>query len=759
MDSYENLKTRAAEIRDEVQEQQNTALRVGSLFWDIIDYIKRVEEEHGGEGDTLNEPLLSINNTFSGNPLNNNTCIVWNGSSWIYKIVEGGGSSSGITLQDVWNSLSSSGSEQIHSSHLVDALSGLFNSYSWWGNSFASGSHSLTGSLSGGIDYIEFSNGVRIRAIDTNTIRVEHSNGSAHFYATGGVSALGNSSGGGGGGGADLNELLTALNETPMPTSEGYLHWDSSNGFAFLPVSGGGGEPVDFGQPLSSIKVLGNPSSYNQYLVYRNGGWSYEPIITASSLVNDLTNLGFVTQSSLVSYLTTNQYLTKTQGDTYYAPYVEEGYLTPSTGDSRYVKWDFFNKLFRAETSNGTALTINDLTTAISRIKAMYTFYSTGGISSFGLSEGGGGGGVTLNDPLDTINNTFSSNPTSAQSGYGIVWNGSSWIYKDLGDIDLNDYVTRDEFDGLSNYVNTLEQSLESQIDLCATKTALNTTNSNLAALTGRVSTVEGYFLQDGVAREAHVANRLTNGTYSVWGQNYLVSGEPQNVTGNLTITRPSKILFADSNSTYGMLELGILNNRTIFKVGEDAFDAIDTHLYGSSIFLNGCVDGEDIIFKLGENEGSVEARLNPGRFNLGGFIINVDEQGNLCFNGNIYATGGVSALGYSPLVGKEPLAGIGELGSPTDTGSILLWDGNNWRYGKNYVISAPENLYIQLNSYLWAREDALFGSNLTVSGNVYIDLEIGGITGTYKLDKQKAIELEILVPDSADGRIVPIIE
>lgn len=54
-------------------------------------------------------------------------------------------------------------------------------------------------------------------------------------------------------------------------------------------------------------------------------------------------------------------------------------------------------------------------------------FYATGGVSSLGYSPGGGGGGDTLTEPLDSINSASLGMPTAA--GQVITWNGTQWIF------------------------------------------------------------------------------------------------------------------------------------------------------------------------------------------------------------------------------------------------------------------------------------------------------------------------------------------
>ena len=101
------------------------------------------------------------------------------------------------------------------------------------------------------------------------------------------------------------------------------------------------------------------------------------------------------------------------------------GYAQETWVDENYVSISYFNRLFQAF-NGSTAVNPNDLTTAITNIKAMVDFWSAGAVSALGYG-GGGGGGVTLNEPLSSINSAALGTPSA--SGQTLVWNGSAWTY------------------------------------------------------------------------------------------------------------------------------------------------------------------------------------------------------------------------------------------------------------------------------------------------------------------------------------------
>ena len=80
-----------------------------------------------------------------------------------------------------------------------------------------------------------------------------------------------------------------------------------------------------------------------------------------------------------------------------------QNYLTQNAADSRYISISFFARLFQAK--NGSAnVNPNDTTSTIDSIKALFGFWTDQYISALGQNSGGGGGGVSLNEPLSSIN-------------------------------------------------------------------------------------------------------------------------------------------------------------------------------------------------------------------------------------------------------------------------------------------------------------------------------------------------------------------
>ena len=142
------------------------------------------------------------------------------------------------------------------------------------------------------------------------------------------------------------------------------------------------------------------------------------------------------------------------------------GYATQAWTEENYISKTFFNELFvvhkkvttvvmdgdteisRTVTTNsifapneipGTTTETDEetgyvttVTTEISSIESKKGFWTNYFISALGLNSEGGGGGLTLNEPLATINvSGLAAHPST--SGQTIVWNGSAWVYGTAG--------------------------------------------------------------------------------------------------------------------------------------------------------------------------------------------------------------------------------------------------------------------------------------------------------------------------------------
>ncbi len=276
----------ANQVRTATVANENDRERVGSLFEGIIDYIAQneaawLQDTGGGGGGSLSEPGALLKKLWlKGNP-EAEKILKYDGSDWVpIPVPSGGGSGGGMDVAAMWAALQSTTGDyantKIPANHL-DLTSCLKTNTTFWGNTAntTSNPNAVTGSLSGGIQFVEFSNNVKI-GIDPNnpdTIRIyKDNNDSAHFYATGGVSALGYSSSGGGGGGGDtplkLNAILASINgsNNTVPTFDSALKYAvlrTNQGWQVLENTLGG---------LSNVQ-LNNNLADGQALVYNSNGY------------------------------------------------------------------------------------------------------------------------------------------------------------------------------------------------------------------------------------------------------------------------------------------------------------------------------------------------------------------------------------------------------------------------------------------------------------------------------------------------------
>lgn len=316
----------ANQVRTATVANENDRERVGSLFEGIIDYIAQNEaawlQDTGGEGGgSLSEPGALLKKLWlKGNP-EAERILKYDGSDWVpIPVPSGGGSGGGMDVAAMWTALQSTTGDyantKIPANHL-DLTSCLKTNTTFWGNTAntTSNPNAVTGSLSGGIQFVEFSNNVKI-GIDPNnpdTIRIyKDNNDSAHFYATGGVSALGYSSSGGGGGGGDtplnLNAILASINgsNNTVPT------FDSALKYTVLRTNQGWQVLENTLGRLSNVQ-LNNNLADGQALVYNSNGYWENRTVSSGGGAQTLNELDGV--ANTFNNISSGQVLTYSNGE------------------------------------------------------------------------------------------------------------------------------------------------------------------------------------------------------------------------------------------------------------------------------------------------------------------------------------------------------------------------------------------------------------------------------------------------------------
>ena len=99
---------------------------------------------------------------------------------------------------------------------------------------------------------------------------------------------------------------------------------------------------------------------------------------------------------------------------------------TKSEADAKFLTITAFENLFNAIGSDGTTKISHPYASGVASIKALVGLWTEQYLSALGQNSGGGGG-VTLNEPLASINTAGLGTPTA--TGQVITWNGSQWIY------------------------------------------------------------------------------------------------------------------------------------------------------------------------------------------------------------------------------------------------------------------------------------------------------------------------------------------
>ena len=221
------------------------------------------------------------------------------------------------------------------------------------------------------------------------------------------VSALGQGSGGGG---VTLNEPLASINTAGLgtPSQSGVaIMWNGTAWTYQVPGGGGGG-----GGTVTSVG-MSVPTGF---------AVSGSPVTGSGTLA-----LSFATGYSLPMTTDVNKGVTAYGwGDHAQAGYaLASNVYSKTDADQKFMTIAAFENLFNAIGSDGTTKINHPYASGVASIKAMVGLWTEQYLSALG--QNGGGGGVTLNEPLASINSASLGTPT--QSGQVITWNGSQWIY------------------------------------------------------------------------------------------------------------------------------------------------------------------------------------------------------------------------------------------------------------------------------------------------------------------------------------------
>ena len=234
------------------------------------------------------------------------------------------------------------------------------------------------------------------------------------------ISALGQSSEGGGGGGISLNEPLASINTSglsaPGASQNGMtLIWNNSAQKWTYGTTGGGGSVTSVGLDMPTGFSVTNSPVTSSGIFEVSFALGYSLPLTAD-VAKGVSAYGWGDHSQAGYALAANVY-SKTEAD------------------ARFLTISFFRSLFKAYAGSTEIVPNDGAVGTIDNIKAMFGFWTEQYISALGQSSGGGGGGVSLNEPLASINTSGLAAPGSAQNGMTLIWNNSTqkWTYGTTG--------------------------------------------------------------------------------------------------------------------------------------------------------------------------------------------------------------------------------------------------------------------------------------------------------------------------------------
>ena len=441
------------------------------------------------------------------------------------------------------------------------------------------------------------------------------------------LSALGQNSGGGGGG-VTLNEPLESINgsgmSAPGATEDGKtIVWDNTQQKWKYGAAGGGGG----GGTVTSITA--------------GTGLAGGTITTSGTIAlstETQTNIGYgVTAYGWGDHATEGYLKSVAFSDLTSHPTTLSGYgitdaYTKTEADAKYMTIAAFENLFNALNSSGNKVS-HPYSSGVASIKALVGLWTEQYLSALGQNSGGGG--VTLNEPLASINTAGLGSPTA--TGQVITWNGSQWIYSIPGGGGGGGTGTVTSITagtGLSGgtitTMGTIALSTETQTNIGYGVTAYGWGNHAQAGylksvsfsdLTSHPTTLNGYGITD-----AKIQNgTITLGSNSITPLTSFTETDPTVPAWAKASTKPS-YSFSEITGTIASTQLPTLYWANV-EVSSSSSDTTEPkmkslHLYGTSQFgVGGKLkfgDG-DYVYLAEEADDKLTIKGNKGIFLMPG--------------------------------------------------------------------------------------------------------------------------------------------
>ena len=382
----------------------------------------------GGTGDILSEPLLSINSAGLGLPTRPNVGIVWDGTRWVYG--ETGGGSTGmnpLTVKVGTNTTVIEYKGETAKTLTFDAVanSGITVSGDTGGTikigyTLPTASANTLGGVKVG-NTLSISDGVLNLPAISNLV--------AGTYRSVTVDAYG--------------RVTAGTNPT---TLAGYGITDAkiANGVITL-----GTNTIT---PLTDAKIK---SDYEWWGQKMNADGKVNGNITIQLTTVDTNTYADANPKLIFKNANDSQNISLTFTDYDAVAYPASLTLNGNQGNELFIaprmKADRLY-LYKPNGSGDTNAVYLEYDSANSGVHLVGAgFYSDSFISALGLNDSGGSGGVTLNEPLSSINSSLLGSP-SGHTNSTLVYNGSSWVWSNTQGVSLGAY----NFSAFAGNFNTL---------------------------------------------------------------------------------------------------------------------------------------------------------------------------------------------------------------------------------------------------------------------------------------------------------------
>lgn len=485
--------------------------------------------------------------------------------------------------------------------------------------------------------------------VTTTVVTIESIEAKAGVWTNFFVSALGKNSDGGGGGGATTLAGLTDVQlTTPIGNGQALVYDTNLGKWRNATIEGGGGTGTVTSVAMSvptGFRVTGSPITTSGTLALAFAtGYSLPTTAKQANWDTAFSNMHTHENKTVLDGITATKVADwddAAQGLSTVAGHVStlEGYFTGGVANSAARLSGTASRTVWGQTywQNGVPRTVTGALSSVTDItmsgkitiggfvievvngdlKFNGNIFATGGVSALGQDSQGGT--LTLNDPLRSINNTLTANPTT--SGQTLVWNGSRWTYGTSG--------------------ATLKEPLSS----------INAANLGTPS-GGQILIYNGTRWTYGTPATA------ASGTF--WGNAWQ---DGQTLADSITINNGQSVNFKDAGGT--SRNVVTLNSRNHFELGYGTRKAgYVTDIQGAAA-STAANTATAIQFKVGLTvagiigmkilkDGTVHIPTSSPGLRIGDALLTWDSANNAlklsAINGtgsvNFYATGGVSALG-----------------------------------------------------------------------------------------------------------------